>query len=228
MSCSVAGCEKPVRARGWCNSHYLRWRRCGDPLGLRGSYEPRTGTCIIDGCDRPIEGRRLCKKHWFRLKRHGDPEEGGTAWGEPQRFLDEVASTHIGTECLLWPFARNGAGYAMCGDKLAHRIVCEQQHGKPPTPEHEAAHSCGKGHLGCISRQHLGWKTRKENAADKITHGTSNRGERHGMNRLSETEVRSIRAMLGTMSQREIAKMFVVTPSLVSAINTRRAWGWLD
>ncbi len=31
--CSVGGCTNPVRARGFCNSHYARWRRYGDPLG---------------------------------------------------------------------------------------------------------------------------------------------------------------------------------------------------
>lgn len=29
--CSVAGCAAPVRARGWCNTHYRRWQRHGDP-----------------------------------------------------------------------------------------------------------------------------------------------------------------------------------------------------
>ncbi len=28
-----AGCTNPVRARGFCNSHYARWGRYGDPLG---------------------------------------------------------------------------------------------------------------------------------------------------------------------------------------------------
>ena len=31
-TCSVNNCEHPVRARGWCNAHYLRWRKYGDPL----------------------------------------------------------------------------------------------------------------------------------------------------------------------------------------------------
>lgn len=31
-TCSIAGCDKPVFARGWCNSHYLKWHRYGDPL----------------------------------------------------------------------------------------------------------------------------------------------------------------------------------------------------
>jgi HNH endonuclease len=31
-TCSVEGCEKPTRARGWCRIHYKRWWRHGDPL----------------------------------------------------------------------------------------------------------------------------------------------------------------------------------------------------
>ena len=30
MSCSL--CNKPRYRRAWCNSHYLRWRRYGDPV----------------------------------------------------------------------------------------------------------------------------------------------------------------------------------------------------
>jgi hypothetical protein len=30
--CSIPGCDKTVFQRGWCNSHYKRWRRHGDPL----------------------------------------------------------------------------------------------------------------------------------------------------------------------------------------------------
>lgn len=30
-TCSIDGCEKPVRSRGWCNGHYTKWRRWGDP-----------------------------------------------------------------------------------------------------------------------------------------------------------------------------------------------------
>jgi hypothetical protein len=27
----MPGCDQPVLARGWCNKHYLRWYRKGDP-----------------------------------------------------------------------------------------------------------------------------------------------------------------------------------------------------
>lgn len=31
MSCSIAGCMGRVKARGWCEMHYCRWRANGDP-----------------------------------------------------------------------------------------------------------------------------------------------------------------------------------------------------
>jgi hypothetical protein len=30
--CSVDDCSTPVKARGWCSTHYSRWRTHGDPL----------------------------------------------------------------------------------------------------------------------------------------------------------------------------------------------------
>lgn len=29
--CTIEGCGKPFLARGWCTSHYMRWRRWGSP-----------------------------------------------------------------------------------------------------------------------------------------------------------------------------------------------------
>jgi hypothetical protein len=33
--CTVEECTKPARGRGWCEAHYARYRRHGDPLGGR-------------------------------------------------------------------------------------------------------------------------------------------------------------------------------------------------
>lgn len=30
--CAIPQCGKPIEARGWCNKHYIRWRKFGDPL----------------------------------------------------------------------------------------------------------------------------------------------------------------------------------------------------
>ena len=36
MNCSVDGCERGARARGWCHLHYQRWQRTGNPTKLLG------------------------------------------------------------------------------------------------------------------------------------------------------------------------------------------------
>ena len=30
--CAIEECDKPVKGRGWCNTHWKRWRKYGDPL----------------------------------------------------------------------------------------------------------------------------------------------------------------------------------------------------
>lgn len=34
-TCSIAGCDTAVKARGWCKLHYGRWQRNGDPRVVR-------------------------------------------------------------------------------------------------------------------------------------------------------------------------------------------------
>jgi hypothetical protein len=95
----------------------------------------------------------------------------------------ETAIAFTGDGCLDWPFAATKAGYAKITiwhrqEQVARR-VCEEVHGPPPTPEHHAAHSCGRGHLGCISPAHVRWATPSENLLERRNHGTAPIGEKH-------------------------------------------------
>src|SRR5690606_10732407 len=98
---------------------------------------------------------------------------------------------------------------------IASRYVCAQVHGEPPTPKHEAAHSCGNGSLGCITPSHLSWKTSAENTADQVLHGTLPRGERNGQSKLTDDDVRQILALKGRKSHRDIADSFGISTSNV-------------
>jgi hypothetical protein len=71
VTCSVEDCERTGRLkRGWCNKHYARWLRHGDPtLLLVGKGSP----CSVDECPRPFYGQGFCKLHYQRWKRNGDP-----------------------------------------------------------------------------------------------------------------------------------------------------------
>lgn len=33
--CTILGCTRPLRARGWCITHWYRWRKNGDPMSVK-------------------------------------------------------------------------------------------------------------------------------------------------------------------------------------------------
>ena len=192
---------------------------------------PKLKLCSIEGCDKPIFSRRWCAAHYTRWQRHGDPRGGGknqTKKGEPMQFVREIAMKFAGIECLPWPYNRNSKGYGMIWENnspvIVNRIICEKTHGPAPTPEHEAAHSCGNGNLVCCNPNHLRWATRSENFADKNIHGTQTRGEQCPWHKLSEEEVLSIRSLSGLVKQRDIANRFGITQSTVGSIIRREIW----
>lgn len=189
--------------------------------------------CSVEECDRPILAKGFCQKHYWRVYRHGDHNKvSRQPNGTCQEYFHNVVLTYDGDECLIWPYARSTKGYGRVSkdgkQAQASRLVCEDVNGPPPTPDHEAAHSCGNGHLGCVTKRHLRWATSKENHADRLVHGTDNRGERSGKAKLTEEDVRKIRALRGVKTQKEIAAEFGVTPTNISMIQTGHNWAWME
>lgn len=188
--------------------------------------------CSVAGCDKPHLAQTYCERHYRRFKKHGDPEAGGTAQGELRRWIEAVALRYSGNDCLIWPFGRHKDGYAQgrypgLTTGRAYRAICELAHGAPPTPDHEAAHICGQGRSGCVAPNHLCWKTKQENEADKSAHGTLLVGSAHANSRLTEDDVQAIRRLLGTMTHQSIADRYGVERSTVSMISSGATWGWL-
>lgn len=182
--------------------------------------------CSIANCCNPVEAKGLCNAHYRRKLRLGDPLAGGTPKGAPLAFFENVVLPYDGEDCLIWPFSRTGHGYALVwhGGRmvLVSRLICEHVHGPAPTPEHQAAHICGKGGYACVTRQHLRWASPKENQADRFVHGTLACGERHGNAKLTEADVRAIKAMSG--AHRDIAAKFGVAQTTISKIKAGKAW----
>lgn len=192
--------------------------------------------CRASGCDKTVSAKGLCRNHRHREIKYGDPLGGGTQKGEPLRWIEGHVAYEEAT-CLIWPFARRDgtygrlyvSGFRPGGRKhaYAHRVMCEMAHGAPPTRRHEAAHSCGKGHEGCVNPKHLRWATVKENAADRRIHGTENKGIRNGQARLTENEVRAIRNAVSAGNRRKrVAALYGVSRQTVDDVVNGRRWGW--
>lgn len=92
LFCSIQGCERPTKSRGWCDVHYRRWRNYGDPLII---LKPRSGQpvsyllvkpqCKVDGCSKEMDAKGYCPNHYARWQRNGHPVEGGRVLGGPKR-----------------------------------------------------------------------------------------------------------------------------------------------
>lgn len=219
--CSVDGCDKPVFCRNQCSKHYDRWRRSRP-----------AETCSIETCRKPAKaGNNLCYAHARKKWRYGDPLAGRENGAPTEFYLD--ALKFEGDDCLLWPFSKSADGYARYRPRtdtrtqMLSRRICEDVYGDPPTPKHEAAHSCGKGSDGCINPNHLRWATPTENCADRITHGTANRGEKLWSNKLTAQDVIDVRKLMETMPCTHIARLYGVSNTAIYSIKRRINWDWL-
>lgn len=194
--------------------------------------------CSVEGCNSNShfskKGRLgFCCMHYTRLRRYGDPlERKAAATGELLKFYNETVKRYDGEDCLIWPYSKDGNGYGrMYVDGKAvtvSRFLCGDINGEPPTKSHQAAHLCGNGHLGCVTKSHLVWKTVAENHADKVGHGTHNRGEKCPVSKLTEEDVVGIRSLRGIEKLDEIASRYGITKSTVKAIHYRRSWAWME
>lgn len=122
--------------------------------------------------------------------------------------------------CLIWPFGRTRDGYGTIGrdgkNLKAHRFICSLVHGEPPTPEHHAAHSCGRGADGCCNPRHLSWKTPSENFKEK---------PRRPRRKLTPDQVVEIRELEGLERVQDTAVRFGVTECNIRKIQSGKLWG---
>jgi predicted XRE-type DNA-binding protein len=171
----------------------------------------------------------MCNSHYLRMRRYGDVRAGKAIRGE--------AMTHLLATYTLpdahdpgWPYDLTAFGYGRIWKDgrmwHAHQISCELAHGPKPSRLHEVRHSCRV--RSCYFAEHLSWGTPKENSGDdKRRDGTTGKGESNSMAKLSETAVGMIRVLVDSrqFSQLDIAELFNITPSNVSAITRDRSWG---
>lgn len=162
--------------------------------------------------------------------------------GEIVRVVPDARDHRLTGKPLKQAISKSGyAKLTLCNAGQAknarvNRIVCAAFHGPAPSPLHHAAHNDGNRLNNCANN--LRWVEGKENEQDKRLHGTAAIGDRHwsklrpecrargtahGLAKLTEADVRAIRA--DPRQQRHIAQAYGVTQRTIWAIKIRNTWG---
>ncbi len=186
--------------------------------------------CSFIECDRPVGpkgARGLCPGH-YQQHMAGKP----LTPLQPRNVTEPWLMAHVdhnGDDCLTWPFQRlqndGRAAVKFRGKQtVAYRVMCELAHGPAPSPDHEAAHSCGKGHEGCVNPKHLRWATSVENKADMLIHGTRVQGEKHPFSKLTADQVREARRLYGLVSGTELAARYGVSQTTMAKALRGASW----
>lgn len=176
--CSVEGCSRESKARGWCLMHYKRWHHHGT---TERAYRGPTGrnlvtrTCTVEGCGGIHVARGYCGKHLLRVRKYGSPHivlpRPGRTGPRPTippevRFWAKVEKTD---SCWLWrAYTRNGYGvfHPTNYEKSegAHRYAYQLLIG--PIPEGlQIDHLCFV--RNCVNPAHLEPVTPQENSRRK-------------------------------------------------------------
>lgn len=154
-TCSIAECEKSVTARGWCDAHYSRWKRYGDPTAGGRSKAGPGSSCSIDGCGGLIRGWGYCRSHYRKHKLYGDPHYVSS---KPARMctIEGCGNKHrTGGYCSNHHEynKRNGTPYpplrncTLCGDEFASIQTKQKMCNACSLPTQNARHGVSPSRL---------------------------------------------------------------------------------
>ena len=69
-NCSINNCNRKHESKGYCRSHYNKFRRFGDPF-----YERKLNVfkkCKLENCNNKVHSLGYCHSHYNKFKRHGN------------------------------------------------------------------------------------------------------------------------------------------------------------
>lgn len=172
-TCSEDGCDRPVDARGLCNTDYARYRRSGKQLPPTRSEARVAVKCGVDDCPRAARIKGYCNRHYKNFHRTGNPVPLHERPLEVR--LREVGWMVTESGCWEWKGHRDDAGYGTFqASRLgfestrAHRVMYE--HFVGPIPDGLLVrHTCDNP--PCVNPDHLIPGTALDNALDMIERG---------------------------------------------------------
>jgi hypothetical protein len=218
----AAFCSKPC-LQAWNRAQAtfvdVPCKHCGTMRRLRTCDAPKYRFCS-----------RKCRTAWIAAE-------------TPKRFWSLVEKTGHPRGCWIYTgrlnVARNGYGYFDDRRRTtsAHRYAWQLTQGDIPHGL-DVCHTCDNP--PCVNPDHLFLGTQKDNAQDMKQKGRSTVGERSGTAKLTEVQVREIRALYvgrqrtkghgrySPISQAALARRFGVDRATIQFVVARKTWKHLS
>lgn len=198
MTCSIDGCGYPALCRGWCNAHYLRWQKYGDPL-LGGKPRPR----------RPATIREM-----FEFYMPGEPPVEGIVW----RWTGQTNGKGYGRMSFKRKrFVASRISYELFVGPIPRGLIVRHKNDNPidVNPHNLELGTFADNTADMIERDRMAPVER-----------TQHLGIDNGIAKLTDDQVREIRYRRNECgeSATDIASEFGVTKQLVSIVARRKGW----
>lgn len=189
--------------------------------------------CSIEGCTRIYEARGYCHTHYERFRKYGDATytqhfvgEGST---KEERFWNRVSKVPHPKGCWEWTAGLHSFGYGLVelqvdGYRLSgsHRVSWYYHY--HIIPSQWVLHKCDNPK--CVNPDHLFEGTHEDNMRDMTSKGRGNIGSAHGLARLNESMVRTIREQYaqGGCSYRSLGEQYNVSAGTIRFVVQRKTW----
>lgn len=194
--CSLADCDEPHAAKGYCRKHYSRWMKYGDPEAFGGRRVEQGETVKEKLTNKFLRGIKVCESGCWTCT---------TATPTKRGYL-RMSVKHGGTyhKAKAHRFSYNH----FVGSIPAGKVIC---------------HTCDNP--SCCNPSHLFVGTQSDNMQDMVRKERGLVGEKNGNTRFTEADIVSIYAEVDAgVSRADIARKLGVTAVTISHIATGRNW----
>lgn len=167
------------------------------------------------------EWRPIAAFPGYEVSNRGDVRSIAVTGSRRRGIVLKTFSNSNGYRCVN--LYRDGKAFS---SQQVHILVARTFLGERPTEKHEVAHNDGDPRNAAV--ENLRWATRAENHSDKLIHDTHNRGERHGMSRLTNQQAMFVifRYSAG-WSVKRLSDEYGIAQGTIYKLLRGESWHWL-